>query len=865
MLLRRRLTLGGLSAAVDGVTLNLLNAKGEAQSFDRDVTEYWTRVDVSARTLDFTASFRSLPTETNPNSGGYLADINGTTYAEAPSAALTLDPEKTAEDVTVTVHHADAAALPATYTLHVQKTEPTIVTFVTEPKDATVFLTNEQSGRRAERATDGSFALTPGDRYTYTVTAKGYVGTTIQHYTAPEQAETVRVTLQKAAENTGLQQLPAQWPSFRADAYNNGVIDARTPVSSENTVLYWATQLGSGYSSDACGCPIIVDDCLYTYGGETIYKLDKRTGEVLAQGKMDHKSSFAINSPTYAEGMIFVGLANGCVQAFDAVTLESLWLYEDPLGGQPNCPITYEDGYLYTGFWNREDGNANFVCLTVTDEDPAKTDESKLASWTYTSRGKFYWAGAYAYKDFVLVGTDDGEAGYTTGHARVLSFELVGKAEYRRRLVCGQSARLVCGYVYANAGEGESTTDLVFNGHNIVAENGALLAERRFATGLTVSEVDVERLDYERRRLTTFRSNADSRVITVPFALEPCTTTLTRHVNPLPFVPEDGAECSEHCDEIILLAALGLKKRMEHSGAQAAVVGLSGGLDSTLAILITSVAMRMMDRPASDMIAVTMPCFGTTERTRDNAVELAERLGATLRRIDIGAAVRQHFKDIGQSMDDHDVTFENSQARERTQVLMDVANQCGGLVVGTGDLSELALGWATYNGDHMSMYSVNASIPKTLVRRLVSYVAGDKAEEDEALSHVLSDILDTPVSPELLPAIEGQIAQKTEDLVGPYELHDFFLYYAIRWAFPPRKVLRLAEHAFGRTYPRAVVLQWLRTFYRRFFAQQFKRSCLPDGPKVGSVSLSPRGDWRMPSDAVAALWLEELEGLEGLE
>ena len=462
------------------------------------------------------------------------------------------------------------------------------------------------------------------------------------------------------------------------------------------------------------------------------------------------------------------------------------------------------------------------------------------------------------------------EAGATVILNLSASDELVGKAEYRRRLVCGQSARLVCGYVYANAGEGESTTDLVFNGHDIVAENGALMAERRFATGLTVSEIDVQRLAYERRRMNTFGAPerdpmAEAHclgVCRVSFTLEPCTTTLTRHVNPLPFVPEDGTECSEHCDEIILLAALGLKKRMEHSGAQAAVVGLSGGLDSTLAILITSVAMRLMDRPASDMIAVTMPCFGTTERTRDNAVELAERLGATLRRIDIGAAVRQHFKDIGQSMDDHDVTFENSQARERTQVLMDVANQCGGLVVGTGDLSELALGWATYNGDHMSMYSVNASIPKTLVRRLVSYVAGDKAEEDEALSHVLSDILDTPVSPELLPAIEGQIAQKTEDLVGPYELHDFFLYYAIRWAFPPRKVLRLAEHAFGRTYPRAVVLQWLRTFYRRFFAQQFKRSCLPDGPKVGSVSLSPRGDWRMPSDAVAALWLEELEGLE---
>lgn len=442
------------------------------------------------------------------------------------------------------------------------------------------------------------------------------------------------------------------------------------------------------------------------------------------------------------------------------------------------------------------------------------------------------------------------------------SNELVGKSGYRRNLVVGQSGRLVCGYVYADAGEGESTTDLVFTGHNMIAENGALLAERRFATGLTISEIDVDRLAYERRRMTTFNGQRQADLWRASFSLPLEETRLTRAVSPAPFVPADAEDRAERCNEILKIAALGLKKRLEHTGARTAVVGLSGGLDSTLAILITSVAMRLMDRPASDMIAVTMPCFGTTERTRDNAVELAERLGATLRRIDIGAAVRQHFKDIGQSMDDHDVTFENSQARERTQVLMDVANQCGGLVVGTGDLSELALGWATYNGDHMSMYSVNASIPKTLVRRLVSYVAGDKAEEDEALSHVLSDILDTPVSPELLPAIEGQIAQKTEDLVGPYELHDFFLYYAIRWAFPPRKVLRLAEHAFGRTYPRAVVLQWLRTFYRRFFAQQFKRSCLPDGPKVGSVSLSPRGDWRMPSDAVAALWLEELEGLE---
>ena len=441
------------------------------------------------------------------------------------------------------------------------------------------------------------------------------------------------------------------------------------------------------------------------------------------------------------------------------------------------------------------------------------------------------------------------------------SDEVVGKAEYRRQLVAGQSARLVCGYVYADAGEGESSTDLVFAGHNLIAENGVLLAERRFANGLTVTELDVQRLDYERRRMTTFRAGGEE-LLEVPFALEPAPTALTRHVSRTPFMPEDAWDRKNRCNEILLIAALGLKKRLEHSGAKAAVVGLSGGLDSTLAILITSIAMKLMDRPASDIIAVTMPCFGTTDRTRDNAVELAERLGATLKRIDIGEAVKVHFRDIGQSMDDHDVTFENGQARERTQVLMDIANQCGGLVVGTGDLSELALGWATYNGDHMSMYGVNASIPKTLVRHLVSFVSDDKAEEDERLSAVLSDILDTPVSPELLPAIEGRIAQKTEDLVGPYELHDFFLYYAVRWAFPPKKVLRLAEHAFGRSYDRATLLKWLKNFYRRFFAQQFKRSCLPDGPKVGSLTLSPRGDWRMPSDAVAALWMDELEGLK---
>jgi len=442
------------------------------------------------------------------------------------------------------------------------------------------------------------------------------------------------------------------------------------------------------------------------------------------------------------------------------------------------------------------------------------------------------------------------------------SDEVVGKAAYRRQLVTGQSARLVCAYVYSDAGEGESTTDLVFAGHNLIAENGVLLTERRFATGLTISEVDVQRLVTERRRLSTFPVRTNGAHACAVFDMDLSTTTLTRYISPTPFVPEDAADRAARCEEILLIAAMGLKKRLEHTKVKTAVVGLSGGLDSTLAVLITMIAMKLMDRPGSHVIAVTMPAFGTTDRTRDNAVELAERLGATLKHIDISNSVRSHFADIGQSMDHHDVTFENGQARERTQVLMDIANQTGGLVVGTGDLSELALGWATYNGDHMSMYGVNASIPKTLVRHLVSYVCDDKAEEDEQLSQVLADILETPVSPELLPAVGGKISQKTEELVGPYELHDFFLYYAIRWAYPPRKVLRLAEHAFGKRHNRATILKWLNVFYRRFFSQQFKRSCLPDGPKVGSVTLSPRGDWRMPSDAVASLWLAELEALD---
>ena len=439
--------------------------------------------------------------------------------------------------------------------------------------------------------------------------------------------------------------------------------------------------------------------------------------------------------------------------------------------------------------------------------------------------------------------------------------ETVGEADWLRSAVLTHSSRLICGYVLAGAGEGESTTDAVYSGHNLIAEAGSLLAQRRFSCGLTVSEIDVASLAYERRRAPAFPA-CNRNCLTTQFDLSPADTCLTRHVPPSPFVPEDPAELAERCNEIFKITALGLKGRLEHTGAKAAVIGLSGGLDSTLAILTTTLAMKLLGRPSEDVIAVTMPCFGTTDRTRDNAVELATLLGCTLKRIDISDAVRQHFRDIGQSMDNHDVTFENAQARERTQVLMDIANQAGGLVIGTGDLSELALGWATYNGDHMSMYGVNADIPKTLVRHLVRHVCGDKAASEPELASVLADILDTPVSPELLPAVNGTISQKTEDLVGPYELHDFFLYYTVRRAFPPRKVLRLAEHAFGRTYDRATILKWERTFCRRFFAQQFKRSCLPDGPKVGSVSLSPRGDWQMPSDAVASLWLEELEGLE---
>ena len=437
------------------------------------------------------------------------------------------------------------------------------------------------------------------------------------------------------------------------------------------------------------------------------------------------------------------------------------------------------------------------------------------------------------------------------------SNEIAAKAHYRRSLVAGQSARLVCSYLYADAGEGESTTDMVFAGHNIIAENGELLAEKRFESGLIVSELDINHLVFERKRINTYPAVKREGFNLKPFDLASGKTELTRRVSPFPFVPEDESCRAERCEEILRIAALGLKKRVEHTGAEKLLLGVSGGLDSTLAMLISARALDMLGMPRSSLIAVTMPGFGTTDRTRGNAEKLAEKLGAELRVIPIGEAVRLHFKDIGHDESVKDAVYENAQARERTQALMDLANGLNGLVVGTGDMSELALGWATYNGDHMSMYGVNAGIPKTLVRHLVAFCAG--TAEDQGLKSVLRDILDTPVSPELLPAESGDISQKTEELVGPYELHDFFLYHLIRWGERPRKVLRLAEYAFENAYDRETILNWLEVFIRRFFSQQFKRSCLPDAPKVGTLSLSPRSDWRMPSDAQATLWLEELE------
>lgn len=441
------------------------------------------------------------------------------------------------------------------------------------------------------------------------------------------------------------------------------------------------------------------------------------------------------------------------------------------------------------------------------------------------------------------------------------SDETVGKAEYRRALVANQSARLLCGYLYASAGHGESTQDMVFAGHDLVAENGVILDETQpFQGGDAVSELDCARMQAERARNTSFVPNDEGYQV-AEFDLAVTETPLTRRVDPAPFVPGDPRRRAERCELILRMQADGLAKRIEHTHAQTAVIGISGGLDSCLALLVSARAMRQLGRPASDVLAVTMPCFGTTRRTRSNAEILCQELGVSFREVNITATVRSHFADIGHDGQTPDVTFENSQARVRTLELMDIANLNGGFVVGTGDLSELALGWATYNGDHMSMYGVNAGVPKTLVRHLVRYEADTASSE--ALRRVLLDILDTPVSPELLPAKDGEIAQRTEELVGPYELHDFYLYYVLRFGFGPRKIFRLARAAFtgSPAYTDEVLARWLRSFYRRFFAQQFKRSCLPDGPKVGSVTLSPRGDWRMPSDASAAAWLAELDTL----
>lgn len=438
------------------------------------------------------------------------------------------------------------------------------------------------------------------------------------------------------------------------------------------------------------------------------------------------------------------------------------------------------------------------------------------------------------------------------------SDETIGKDTYRRALISGQSARLISGYIYANAGEGESTTDLVFGGHNIIAENGTILKESsRYVNEIIYSEIDLQRITGERRKNTTFQPLDEETLVRVPFTVEETKTFLTRTFPKKPFVPSDEQTRAQRCEEILTIQAMGLKKRLAHTNARTAVVGISGGLDSTLALLVTARAFDMLGRDKKDIIAVTMPCFGTTDRTYQNACEMSKKVGATLIEVPIADAVNVHFRDIGHDPEDHSVTYENCQARERTQVLMDIANKTWGMVIGTGDLSELALGWATYNGDHMSMYGVNASVPKTLVRHLVKYAADDT--KDEALKNVLYDVLDTPVSPELLPPKDGDIAQKTEDLVGPYELHDFFLYFMLRFGYEPSKIFRIACMTFDGEYDKETIFKWLETFCRRFFSQQFKRSCLPDGPKVGTVALSPRGDWRMPSDACVAVWMRDLE------
>lgn len=440
------------------------------------------------------------------------------------------------------------------------------------------------------------------------------------------------------------------------------------------------------------------------------------------------------------------------------------------------------------------------------------------------------------------------------------SNEIIGKSRYRRNLVSAQSARLVCAYLYTSAGPGESTQDVVYSGHNIIAENGNVLSEsERFSENMIISEIDLEYLEAERRRMTTFEAGICAKYTRVGFSLNKEQAELTRYIDPKPFVPALAQERDMRCNEILTIQAMGLRKRLEHICCKTAVIGISGGLDSTLALLVVAKAFDYLKLERKGILAVTMPGFGTTDRTYENAIRLIKGIGASFREVNISKAVKQHFADICHDENVHDVTYENSQARERTQILMDIANKENGIVIGTGDLSELVLGWATYNGDHMSMYAVNSSVPKTLVRYLVQYYAD--TTDDKRLRDTLCDILNTPVSPELLPPDGDEITQKTEDLVGPYELHDFFLYHMLRLSQSPVKIYRLAKLAFAGEYTDDVILKWEKTFYRRFFSQQFKRSCLPDGPKVGSVAVSPRGDLRMPSDACVNIWLEELDRL----
>lgn len=448
------------------------------------------------------------------------------------------------------------------------------------------------------------------------------------------------------------------------------------------------------------------------------------------------------------------------------------------------------------------------------------------------------------------------------------SNETVGKDAYRTQLFSSISARTLSDYVYVSSGDGESTQDLVFGGRVMLLENGSMLAQRTIfdnlyeETKLTYAEFDIQRMNYERRRMTTFHIKRERDYRYLPIHMEQRELVLDRIFDPHPFVPADAAGRSQRCEDILNIQARGLARRLAHVHCAAAAVGVSGGLDSTLALLVTARAFDLVGMERRNILAVTMPCYGTTDRTHSNALTLADSLHATLLEIPIRDAVHQHFADIGQDENVHDVTYENGQARERTQVLMDIANKTGGLVIGTGDLSELALGWATYNGDHMSMYAVNAGVPKTLVSHLVRYCMERARTSEPELAACLQDVLDTPVSPELLPPSEdGTISQKTEDLVGPYELHDYYLYYMLRCGYRPGKIYRLALQSFAGVYDADTILKWEKTFIRRFFSQQFKRSCLPDGPKVGSVAVSPRGDLRMPSDAAARLWQEELETL----